>query len=486
LANGGGGVKPVFLVGALVALVALGCDVDPHTGARFQAERDLYKANFEYQKIAVRPELATEDMWRELAATYEAVADRGPVAPNAEGAELEAQSIAARALFTAAQIYMSVQDTTRADDIFAGMQRDYGDNPDVRAPVWMAQGAASERRGHFEEAADFYQSVVDEVEPTPNDPGVAGGVLELPLRIARLRSQGGDEAEWDAHYADAHAYYTNIVTNQPDTPLQLRSRSFLADLAADRGEWDEAAQQLTTAEAELRSMEEPTRDPAELRSQLAIVKQRSGGSPEEVEAILHSILEDYPESRLVPSTLLMLTEAAHRRGNIDEALGYIEIVRDEHSDNENIATREVTLRHPISEAALSAPLEIVRHYGRVNDEAARQDALARATREYREFIDRYPPGPHTLMARERLAMSLTLQEDFDGALSQMERIGETASGSLQGAMALVAAAGIAYNDLADTTRALAILDRVIESYPDVEVGEWATQEALRLRGTDTR
>ena len=122
----------------------------------------------------------------------------------------------------------------------------------------------------------------------------------------------------------------------------------------------------------------------------------------------------------------------------------------------------------------------------MGDQVALAQALSQAEGEYRDFIRRYPPGPMTAFAREQLVRTLTLEENYDAAINEMVGLGEQMAGSPQGAELLIAAAAMAAREFADTTRAVSILERVGEIYKSTDLGEWASNEAVRLKGVQVR
>ena len=221
-------------------------------------------------------------------------------------------------------------------------------------------------------------------------------------------------------------------------------------------------------------------------------------------ATLLSLLQDYPKSPYAPQALMGLAVQAGQRGELQDALGYLERVRTDYADAQNVMPealltrarlleqndrwpealetyRALPVQHPISEAALAAPLEIVNHYARLHDEKAVSEALATAERHYREFVARYPPGPYSVSARDKLARTLALQKRYNEAVSELVELGESMSKAPQGANYLLGAARMAYKDMNDSRWAAEILDRTGKLYPNTDVGRWASTEAARLR-----
>ena len=504
--------RPAVLLSLVfVALVVASCGVDRNAGERFRAERELWQANWEYQRLSVRPQDVNESQWTALAQKYEAIAGRHPKGsgPVGGGERQTTQTVAARALFTAAQVYATLRDSTRVDQIFQRMAEDYGQLPAVAAEVALARGRIAESRRQFTEAADFYQTVVDQVEPKPDAAGVAGMVIELPLVVARLRTQAAKGASAAAYYAPAQAYYERMVREHPGNMIQFASQAKLAEIAADGGDWKKATQALRSLEAQLRQLDSPPRDPADVRFAIAGVLNRTGASPDSVHAVLASVLSDYPKATILPRVLQALAVNADQRDQVEEALGYLDRIATENKDaiddaskalltrgrilekrdrwQEALSTfRAIPTQYPLTEAALTAPLEIAGHYARIKDKSAETTALSQAERDYRDFLTKYPPGPVSIFARAQLVQTLILQKNLDSAITEMVSLGEAMAGSPRSASILLGAAQMAYTELSDTLRACTILDRVGELYKSADVGKWASNEATRLRGTMSR
>jgi TolA-binding protein len=278
----------------------------------------------------------------------------------------------------------------------------------------------------------------------------------------------------------------------------------MADVAADQNEWDEAASQLKSLEKTLSGMKPPPKDPASARLALAQLQLRSKSPAETVQATLLSLVKDYPESPFVARAELGLAYSYAQSGNTDRALQALDAVAAAKNAPEDLAGQALLLKaqildhagkwteaqqilaalpvdHPLSEAALLAPIEVVRHYERVGDTEGAQAALAKAETAYRDFLSRYPTGPVSILAQEKLARTLTQQKRYDLAVAEFVRLGESLGQHPAGAQYLAAAAQLALQQLGDTTRAAEILDRTATQYANRKVGLWASEEAARLR-----
>jgi TolA-binding protein len=500
-----------FLFLGLVFLVA-GCG-DELVGQRYRAERALWNADQETRRLTIRPSLVTEDQWYGVADLYERIAiDFGslPVLPDSteEGAaSREIHIIVARALLNAAQLHSAVRDSIRMLELFEQVATDYADVPQVAAEVALAQGGIAEGGGDWEAAIGAYRRVLDNAAPRPGETGVGAVVMELPVRMARIRANRADASTSKGpFYEEAILYYKGMSEAYPNTRVDIEARRQLTTVATDLQDWDSAIEELHGLEAILMAVPEPTRDPGEVRFTIAMVQNQDPTKPaKETAGTLQSLLADYPDSPYAPKALLALANQAATEGELEEALLYLDRIRDEYGDNESEASqamlfrgrvlerndrwaealevfRALPVRHALSEAALIAHMEIVDHYQRVGDEEGMKTALGRAEREYREFIFRYPQGTISFSARRLLAQSLARQERYADAVTELVDLGESLLNTRQGASLMINAAKMAYLDLEDTTMAADILDRVGTLYARAELGRWAIGEATRLRG----
>jgi len=304
-------------------------------------------------------------------------------------------------------------------------------------------------------------------------------------------------------YRDAETYYKDMIA-KADTLTTLDARAYMADVAADQSHWDEAASQLKSLEQTLRVMKPAPKDPASARYALAQLQTRSKAEAPSVQATLLSLIKDYPESPFVVQANLSLAYTYAQSEQFDRALAALDAVGSTKSAPEDLAGQALLLKaqildhtgkwtdaqqilaalpvdHPLSEAALLAPIEVVRHYERAGDSEGTQAALAKAEASYRDFLNRYPTGPVSVMAQEKLARTLAQEKRYDLAVAEFVRLGEALGQHPAGATYLAAAAQLALQQLGDTTRAAEILDRTATQYPNRKVGQWASEQAARLR-----
>ena len=491
---------------AFIACASLAaCGGDPDLGTRFRAERALWDANAEVQRLSIRPELVSEATWHKAVDMFSAIPTQYPVKGKGETAT-ELKTVHAHALLSAARIYGTLGDSVSMLDVYARIESQYQDLPVITGEVAFARGRLAESQSDWTGALAAYQEAMARVAPRSGDPGVAGAIIELPLRMARIRVMASHDSTMAARhqaYRDAETYYHGMIA-KADTLTALDARAYMADVAADQNEWDEAASQLKALEKMLGGMKPPPRDPASARLALSQLEVRSKAPADEVQGTLRSLIKDYPESPFAAQAQFALAYSYTQNGNTDQALAALDAVAGTKNVPEDLAGQALLLKaqildhtgkwtdaqqilaalpvdHPLSEAALLAPIEVVRHYERAGDTEGAQAALAKAETAYRDFLNRYPTGPVSVMAQEKLARTLAQEKRYDLAVAEFVRLGEALGQHPAGAQYLAAAAQLALQQLGDTTRAAEILDRTATQYANRKVGQWASQEAARLR-----
>jgi TolA-binding protein len=457
--------------------------------------------------------LVDQETWRKLASDFEAIAagnvsvERGDTGTPTGKVSAEIRAISARALISAAQIYAGAGDTLRMMATYERVRRDFEDLPRATSEVALAQGRIAEARRDWAAAAAAYESVIQRIEPRPGEAGVAGAVLELPLRAARLRVKAAADTSFAARkplYAGARTYYEGQITRSPGSAVAVESRIHLAEVDSDVGEWRQAVGGLSDAEKELATMDTPPWDPAEVRFAIGRIQTQWQGTAGPGRDTFESLVADYPDTRSAPRALIALSSLSAQDGDVESALAYLDRVRDTYSRAEDLAAqalfargtilqqndrwgealkvfRSLPAEHPVSEPALRAPLAIVAHYTQVTDTTAVAQELERAEGWYREFLARYPSSPATVSARQKLVQVLSLQERYGDAVQELVGLGKALGPSPQGAQFLLAAARMSIVQLADTVRTVDILEYTGQLFSNAEVGRWALSEAKRLR-----
>lgn len=483
-----------------VTVCLAGCG-DRDIGYRYRAERELWNVEREHRRVSSDPEYARRDRCEAVASRYETLVGRyltpAGVGPSVQ---LALQRIVAKAWLNAAELHALALDSVRVDQILVQMTNRFDAIPEVSGEVAFLRGQIAEIDGDPVRASSFYQHVIELIEPEPGADGVAGTVMELPLRIAQVRAE-------PSAYERAGAYY-RAALDHGTPPVQVVAQTFLARVAADQGQWDEANGLFDELERRILQMDESPLTPAEVRFaalEVWIQAEAQGhADSQDVRIKLDSLVADYPQSSVPPRALFIAAKAAHQLGHVEEALRCLSVIGRDYPFAENRPDAELlkgrllakadrwgealrTLKalpveFPISRAALSAPLEIADHFARQGDRPAVEEALTLAEKEYRDFLVRFPVGTHTHFARERLADTYGRQGRHEQAVSELLALSQDLQGTRREMVLLVRAARLAKLELPNTVRAATILDQIAVRFPNTRTGVRAAAEANELRG----
>ncbi len=504
------GARRLCLLLVLVPFLA-GCGGSPGLGRRFRAERALWHADREFKQLSIRPDLTSNTDRERVAERYQEIARRygGPAAPGDTSlAAGERRTVAARALMDAAEVYLSFGRAGRADTLFARVEQEYADLPRMAGEAAWRRGAEAERMGRNQVAVRSYARAISAVPPHPGAPGVEGIVLGLPLRVARLRAASLADTSLAARktvYEDSRAYYQRVADREPKSQAGLEAQSRLVDIDTDLQEWPGAISGLRRLLGEMRTSGDSLsgRDPGALRFAMAEAQRRMGARDSSA-ATLKRLVREEPRSPYAPRALLALSVLERNRGDDEAALQDLEKVTSDYpgAEDENAQARlwtadiyeksdrwpkalevyrSIPVEHPLTAAALAAPLRIVQHYSRVGDAEARGQALAEAEKAYKDFESRYPNRQLGLAAREQLVDVYLTEKRYPEAVQELVGIAADTRGQSRGVDAAFQAASLAVNQLGDTTRAIQILDQASGWYAPSAISNQLSGEAARLR-----
>lgn len=490
----------------LLVLVLTSCG-DERTGQRYRAERELWRAD--QQREELRSRGAGDAALTALAARYETVGRRFELDAIADSAAAAVQEVAGRAWLEAVDVHLARVDSLRAVAILDQMHGPYAAIPTIAAEVAWRRGRIARAYGDRPLAIELYRKAARTLEPDPGAESAADSVHHLPLEaleLARGIREGPELSEIDSW---AQEYYLDHL-DADSLDVRLDARRLLSETHMERGRWDEAIEQLTELERELLSHDEqdealPRYEPASIR--LRRFEARVGGWLESTESLdslrawFERLRDDYEDYGVAPPALWVMAKAAGERGLTEDALRLLSQLRLRYGNAPILAEamlqrarlleregrwreayveyRLLATERPLSGPGLQVPLEIADHHRGREDQLATREALLRAEEHYRGIIDRYPPSPHTILARERLVETLERLGLDDLALEEILELSRRAAGRPRELRLLRRAARLAESSLADPVLSRQILDRIVQRYPSTRIGQWAAQRLGR-------
>ena len=492
-----------------IALAVSGCSSSPELATRYEAEKGYWQAERQFQKLSIRADLVEEDQWRDAARLFMEVGDefsKQPSSADSSRAGSDARTtrrLSARAWNRAAMIYLGIADTTRALEVFQGVESEFTQIPEVQSGASLSMAQIYEVQGKGEEALAAYRRAMERLDvadlesiPTP--------LLSVPLSVARLEE--GD-AQAQQGYSGAAAFYEEVIRTRPGTVDALTARSRLVDIATDSRDWSKAISELRLLEKEMNLFPEPPQDPGKIRYAIAEA-QRNGLQDAAAGAQTLKTLEtDYPNSPFRARALLSLAQYSYGFENDSEkALAYLDQLDQVSTDSDNAIAagrleragilerenrwgealeilRRIPVEYPLTEAALQSHLEVAAYYEKTKDTANFDIALDGAREAYRDFLERFPSESLSVQARTRLTSVLMAQERYAEAVDEMAILGQVFQRTPNGARYMLGAAQTAETELKDMERAAAFYSTVAEWFPTTDLGRTAAERAAELRGS---
>lgn len=488
----------------LLAIAVAGCG-DAGVARRYRGERMLFWADRDFAEFTVDASGSPVERWEELAERYESIGRQNlDVQPDSSRpATLEVRNLAARALFRSAQIHAALNDSLWVERVFTEMAETFDSAPNIAGEVWLARGRAAESRGELAEAIDWYRLVVRDFTPDPGAPGVAGSVLELPLRIVRARAQLGDRDRLEEDLVRAQQYYRELSAPGRSVRLRAMALLLLGQTLGEGGDWGAAAAVFDSLETWLGTSPGASIPPSQAALEGLVARHRAGSSLRALSSHLEALLEVHARTPAMVDACVRLAGWLAERGDLDRAMAWSDRAVTEATDPESRASallvrgrllsrqgrwvesfqdlRRIQAEHPVSEAALASHVELAMYFSRLGDGVARQEALDSAESELRSFVERYPKGAHTILAFEHLITVLEMKGDYEAAVYELLALGEHVRGTSREPAVLMRAAREFEVRLQDLERAAAILEDVATRFPQTRIGARAANEALRLR-----
>lgn len=495
-----------------LVLLTVACAA-PDITNQYVIERALFKAEQRFQDYWEEGKPPDHRRLHEIAAEFEAVALATP-----EGSPAELRVLQGQAWLRAAECHFDLVDSGRAELILTRLIRSFEDMDEIFSEASLRIGRVAELHGEYPEAIRHYTNVFDRIEPdrrlglrrtrelSPR-PGVYTAdryVLELPLRAARLAARDETVTEGD-YYAFALEYYTQKRVDPSDI-IRVRAATLLADVFADQGEWNEASRVLDAVEHLVPDIMMSRLEPADIRLRSfrhQVEAWRFGVvSADSVRILLERLVADYPYGDYAPTALYETARCARELGRTAEAHDdIVRLVRDyptapvvpeaqllrahmfaderELGDARRILLA-LPLEFPTSAAALRAPLEIIAFYRNAGDRKGALNAIDRAESRYREVIQRYPRGTHSVATRINLVTILDMQGRYAESVDELLAMCEDIAPIPQRPSLLSSAAHRAESHFEDPGRAIQLYERLAEEFPHTRLGRAAVRHVHRL------
>ena len=479
------------------ALLVAGCSNSGPIRSRYTAERSYWsasRAEVATRMLGERPDslvlLALRDVYRgvgsgvDLATFPVRTETQRAIRRDVKHVLASANLDAGRIALDANRLDLALEDCDRArgladEDSFLRKTTDF----------FKVEALRDSRRD--EEAVAAMQQILDQYQPViPKDGIGEDPVLALPEAIVAILDEMGDGDRAARAIQEAEAYYRAQLQREwmPESEAGIRAR--LVRLELEERDWDAALSDLKRLQALAQSTPSLGQHEAEIHYFEATIKAKKleGSDPSAAVAPLDEVVMQYPQSpfaaRAAHDAGLMLEDHGRKR----EALERYRIISERFGDNGDVAPdaayrralledqmgdwvhsknllEMIPIRYPESQAALDAPMAVVRHYEAAGESDAVRASLRKAAGTYQGLIVSRSKSPFRGGYRWCLAQVQFQQGQWNAGLSTIDAMAAGDPGHPLTSQGLLQAAKVAEaHDQKD--RAAGYLKLYLSLHPD--------------------
>jgi tetratricopeptide (TPR) repeat protein len=341
-----------------------------------------------------------------------------------------------------------------------------------------------------DEALAAMQSMLDQYQPVISRDGTEDPVMALPEAMVAIREQMGDKPGAERAIQDAEQYYRDQLNRDwpPEGEAGIRVR--LVRLELEDRDWDAALGDLKRLQGLAQTTPSLSQHEPEIRYFEATIKAKriETADPRGAAALLDAVVEQYPQSPFAARAAYDAGTMLEAHGLRDDALDRYRLISDRFGDNDDVAPEAayrralledlegdwvrskgllemIPVRYPESQAALDAPMAVVRHYQAGGESPAVQSALRKAVSTYQDLIANRPKSSFRGGYRWSLAQAQFQMGEWNAGLATIDAMALNDPGHPLTAQGLLQAAKVA-EDHDQRDRAAKYLERYLALHPD--------------------
>jgi len=465
----------------------------------FAVERLYYDAEkLESKKLGIKPELATNEDYAEVIDAYDKVVNlyesklsylnqKDSLTEN----ESKAAYLAGKSLLQTAKLYQMSGNTDKTREILESYSSRFPQNREFNAIALLRLGKLEEAAGDLTAAEAAYLKLLDQFYP-PSDIKLQPNtdVLELPVRLAGLYSDMGNEERKEYFLDYAEQYYKKIIDQFKMSPLGITTVRYLADTYVLRNRPEEAISLLKTVTDSTGAVFGSAqlligdlyatylKDTAEARRRFEAVE----AEPED--SILH------------PQALLQLAKLQFDLGNYPESRKYISEIKERfpkyaalQSEVQQILARTfdkegdfnrayseyqwLITNYPDSKEAIEVYRYLPPFLKEHDQEDLSREWYSKAVDYMKEMRDKDAGTYYGLKAQSSLINIYYDLEQWENVATELKRMQADYPNSTASANALVKAGDTYREKLNDPKRARECYEEQLKIYPDLPITEEA-------------
>jgi len=340
-------------------------------------------------------------------------------------------------------------------------------------------------------ALEAMQRILDQYQPTiPPGPYVEDPVLALPEAMVVVRKQMGDREGANRALHAAETYYRTLLHRPWPAEGEAGIRARLVRLELEDEDWDDALSDLRRLQGLAQSTPSLGEHQPEIHYFEATIKAKKleWSDPLAAVAPLDAVVSEYPKSSYAARAAYDAGVLLEARGRRKDALDRYRIVAERYGEDGDVAPdaayrralladqmgdwatsknllEAIPIRYPESQAALDAPMAIVRHYQASGESDGVQNSLRRAVVTYQSFLAGRPQSSYRGGYRWALAQAQFQLGQWDAGLSTIDDMAANDPGHPLTSQGLLQASKIAEAH-GLKPRAAGFLRRYLALHPD--------------------
>ena len=457
------------------------------------------------KKLGIKPELLTETDYDELIKafmsvvnTYElhygSVSEKDSITSN----ESKAAYLCGKSLLGITRLYQLKGDEEKTIELLDGFCDRFPHNQEQKALALLQLGRIEEKRGDVSKAESVYLQLLDEYfPPCDREFHPTTDVLELPVKLAKLFRDQGDTNKSEYFLDYAEEYYRRIIEKYRYSPLGITTARFLADTYVLR---NKPAEAVSVLEAVTDSTGK-TYGTAQLL--IADIYISNLGDTAEARRRYEMIVDSEADTVLHPKAYMQLAKLQFMEDNFIECRKYISIIKTKFeryplllSQSQQLFARTFEMEGDFNRAfseykwlltnfpESKEAIETYRHLPGYLKQNEQYELAEKWYQKAADFLSETRDGQKGtilgLTAQSNLINVLVDIEQWDKAVSELQRLQSDYPRSIGGFQSYLKAGNICRDMLKDTTRAREQYEQQLRLYPDLPISEEAKKKLNEL------
>jgi tetratricopeptide (TPR) repeat protein len=477
----------LILSGSTIAMV--GCQDTRPLQLRYNAEKKLYQANQEREKLQIRPEFVADEQVLNLREQYRAVMEQALNSADSieEGDSnqdwRQLQYIAYEAAQRAEEIAVASKDFLAARGVMEFLLAEATLPASKLLPAKLQLGRALQRSGEWDSARVIYDDLVTAFYPPIDSRGeVINAVLDLPYKKYLVESEIAERQERDSIVAVIEEYYNRLLRDYPSGNLSVSIHVLMSVVYQREARFEEALRELESVidstgsqalRARVRSWDISTfslKLPRVSLDDIATVSLSGDDTLfvpllffKKAEAYLE--LGEYDSCRSAIYTIKNDFPQYFARNPVAQNLVAKSFVKEGKWGRAENEYRWMIETFPGAQVSFRAYIDILEHYRAANDERRYQEWQQRALDFYEQTARRRSNGRMEATAYSFIAEVYRLDENWSEAVKNLERIAQKFPTTEIGRRSALRGALLYRDKLADTVAAEGLFDVYKSSWP---------------------